>query len=226
MATPGELVKAIAAATGTPEPTVTTHDRILVMAGLRSKGGRGTSAAKVTPRDAAHILVALLGSEHAQDSAETVLRYSDTVEHHHWQSKSHPKDYKPLHGPVFGDLAENHSFLDALEKLIRMATTDAFDEVIGREPLSCQVIVTWPHTQARISLSPYTRGADAWRGAQADYGRYTGYAGGRPAKKPIEKRGPIERSALMYATPIRYVGALLGDRLDKVPLGPKLAGTW
>ena len=227
MASPGELVKAIALATGTPEHTVTTHDRNLVGAGLRTKGGRGTSAAKVTARDAAHILVALLGSEKVQDSVETVLRYSDTVEHHTWNSKRFPKDYKPLDGPVFGDLPENHCFLDALEKLIGMAMSDSFDDVIGREPLYCRVFVTWPHTHARISISPgWQKVEDRRPGAQADYGRYTGYEGGRTPKMPFERQGPIERSAHIYATPIRYIGALLGNRLDKVSLGPKLAGTW
>lgn len=227
MASPGELVKAIALATGTPEHTVTTHDRNLVSAGLRTKGGRGTSAAKVTARDAAHILVALLGSEKVQDSVETVLRYSDTVEHHTWNSKRFPKDYKPLDGPIFGDLPENHCFLDALEKLIGMAMSDSFDEVIGREPLNCQIVVTWPHTHARITVAPLWKGkGHTYDGAQADYGRYTGYEGGRTPKMPFERHGPIERSALMYATPIRYIGALLGNRLDKVSLGPHVAGTW
>lgn len=227
MATPGELVKAIALATGTPEHTVTTHDRSLVAAGLRTKGGRGTSAAKVTARDAAHILVALLGSEKVQDSVETVLRYSDTVEHHTWNSKRFPKEYQPLDGPVFGDLPENHCFLDALEKLIGMAMSDSFDDVIGREPLNCQIFVTWPHTHARINVAPTWKGkGHTYQGAQADYGRHTGYKGGRTPKMPFERHGPIERSAHILATPIRYIGALLGNRLDKVSLGPKLAGTW
>lgn len=227
MATPGELVKAVAKATGTPEPTVTQHDRNIFIAGLRTKGGRGPSAPKVTPRDAAHLLTALLGSERVQDSVETVLRYSDTVESHSWRAKTYPKDYKPLDVPPFDTLPEDHSFIDALERLIELAMSDAYEELFGREPLYCQIFVTWPHTHARITLSPDWRTAAKSRGgAQADYGRYTGYAGGRPPKKPKERHGPIERSAHILATPVRYIGALLGNRLDKVSLENKLAGTW
>lgn len=226
MATPGELVKAIAAATGTPEPTVIQHDRNLVTAGLRTKGGRGPSAPKVTPRDGAHLLTAILGSEQVKDSVETVLRYSDTVEHHGWSARTYPKDYQPLGTPPFDELSEEHSFIDALEKLIAMAMTDAYEELFGREPLNCQVFVTWPHTHARITLSPaWEKVAERRAGTQADYGRYAGYPGGRPAKEPKERGGPIQRSALIYATPIRYIGAVLGGR-PEVSLVPKLAGTW
>jgi hypothetical protein len=62
MATPGELVKCVAEALGIPEPTVVLYDRVLAENGLRSKGGRGTSAAKVTAADAANLLIAIVGS--------------------------------------------------------------------------------------------------------------------------------------------------------------------
>src|SRR5439155_17694246 len=62
MATPGQLVKCIAEALGIPEPTVVQYDRLLAENGLRSKGGRGTSAAKVTAVDAANLLIAIMGS--------------------------------------------------------------------------------------------------------------------------------------------------------------------
>jgi hypothetical protein len=41
VATPGKLVRAVADMLGAPEATVIQHDRNLVAAGLRSKGGRG-----------------------------------------------------------------------------------------------------------------------------------------------------------------------------------------
>ncbi|MDP2376090.1 hypothetical protein [Reyranella sp.] len=234
MATPGELIKAVAKATGTSEPTVTQHDRNLFLAGLRTKGGRGTSAAKVTARDAAHLLTSILGSDQVKDSAETVQRYSDSVEHHNRMFKAHPKEtpkgwtsiYGPVGLPALDSLPEDHSFIDALAVLIGLSMDETYDEIIGREPLSCQIIVGWPRTSARIYLSPDWRGEGKTPGgAQAIYQRYQ-YPGGRRAKPPKERDGPIERSAQIYATPIRYIGALLGDRLDKVSLSPKLAGTW
>lgn len=79
MATPGELVHAIAEALGVPEPTVVVHDRNLVVAGLRTKGGRGRSAAKITANDAANLLIAVAGSTGynaaIKDSASTATAF-------------------------------------------------------------------------------------------------------------------------------------------------------
>ena len=57
---PGSIGEGGSVAMGVSEETVAVHDRNLVVAGLRTKGGRGTSAAKVTPRDAARLFVAVL----------------------------------------------------------------------------------------------------------------------------------------------------------------------
>jgi hypothetical protein len=62
MATPGQLVETTAAILGIPQPTIALYDRVLSEHGLRSKGGRGRSAAKVNARDAAHLLLAVIGS--------------------------------------------------------------------------------------------------------------------------------------------------------------------
>lgn len=98
MASPGELVAAVAAVLGVPQPSVVVHDRNLVVAGLRTKGGRGRSAARVTARDAAGLLIAVAGSSLVRDSVET------------WN------DYAPLHPtggqvqrPVDGGSDINHS---------------------------------------------------------------------------------------------------------------------
>ena len=62
MATPGQLVKAMADTLGISKATVTQYDRVLAEKGLRSRGGRGTSAARITSRDAANLLIALATS--------------------------------------------------------------------------------------------------------------------------------------------------------------------
>jgi len=62
MVTPGQLVKAMADALGISAATVTQYDRVLAENGLRSKGGRGLSAARVTTADAANLLIAIMGS--------------------------------------------------------------------------------------------------------------------------------------------------------------------
>jgi hypothetical protein len=62
MATPGMLVRSIAKTLGVPAPTVTQFDRVLAENGLRSKSGRGNSAAQVTAKDAANLLIAIMAS--------------------------------------------------------------------------------------------------------------------------------------------------------------------
>lgn len=115
MATPGELIQAVAEALGLPKATVIIHDRLLMDAGLRSKHGRGRGAAKVTPRDASHLLVAILGSGQVKDTVATVRRYGGAR-----------VDRKASSATQFGNvgieelavLSREHSFLDALEALV------------------------------------------------------------------------------------------------------------
>lgn len=73
VATPGELVTTVAEVTGVARPTVADIDRRLAAAGLRTVGGRGLSAAKMTAKDAAYLLIALLtGASATEVVAETV----------------------------------------------------------------------------------------------------------------------------------------------------------
>lgn len=136
MATPGELVEVMAKALGVPAPTVVVHDRNLVMAGLRSKGGRGRSAVHVTERDAAHLLTALLGSSQVRDSVHTVKRYAKT---RCVKESSGADGFKRCGIKVLTELGDDHSFLDALEALIIAAGNasvpkDALIEVAALTP--------------------------------------------------------------------------------------------
>jgi hypothetical protein len=195
MATPGELIKLIEAVTEVPKATVTQHDRTLFLAGLRTRGGRGTSAAKVTARDAANLLTAVLASEQVKDSAETVLRYAAALERHKFKL------------PILDTLPEEHSFIDALEALITMAMDETFDKEIGSRPDFCQIFVTWPHTRGHIVISGGVN-----KGPLPLYQRHPD-----PAKNPNDGSSPIQRFAQIDSTPIRYIGALLGERLDRLP---------
>jgi hypothetical protein len=62
MASPGELVAVMADTLGVPRATVVQYDRVLAENGLRSSGGRGLSAAKITAADAANLLISIMGS--------------------------------------------------------------------------------------------------------------------------------------------------------------------
>lgn len=74
MATPGELITAIANILGIPEVTVASYYRSLREGGLVTKGGRGLSAPKMTTRDAVHLLLACGGARFERESAASVVR--------------------------------------------------------------------------------------------------------------------------------------------------------
>jgi hypothetical protein len=64
---------------GVPRATVAQYDRVLAENGLRSSGGRGLSAAKVTAADAANLLIAIMASPISgaaiKDAAKTCKSY-------------------------------------------------------------------------------------------------------------------------------------------------------
>ena len=116
--TPGQLVKAVSIALQVPEETVVVHDRNLVVAGLRTKSGRGPSAAKVTPHDAARLLVATLGSARSKDSVQTVREFETAV------FRSDPFGFPPanIEHPALAELPDGHNFIEALTSLIKAAS--------------------------------------------------------------------------------------------------------
>src|ERR1035437_2127657 len=108
--TPGQLVNAVAIALNVPVETVVQHDRNLVVAGLRTKGGRGHSGAKVTPLEAARLMVAVLGSARVLDSVEAVQAYTE--------ASFHPQAGSSAFDPAIAGLPPNHNFIEALAALI------------------------------------------------------------------------------------------------------------
>ncbi|MEH2505597.1 hypothetical protein V1290_004408 [Bradyrhizobium sp. AZCC 1578] len=114
MATPKQLVHAVATALHVPEATVTVHDRNLSVAGLRSMGGRGRAAAQVTARDAANLLIATAASRNVKDSVESVRVYGNLVSTEKWNWR------------IFPDFASSKvklSLADALSSLVEFAAT-------------------------------------------------------------------------------------------------------
>lgn len=233
MATPGELVKVIASATGEDEATVAQHDRNLVVAGLRTRGGRGRSAAKVTSRDAAMLLTAVLGSHRVKDSAETARRYIETQEHHaHWH-KHYPdklqgmgkanvwEDYRI---PEMAALPLDHTFIDALEVLIALAAEGKLIRHLGdfNTVGGLRIFVTSPGIHARISMHHYDKDAGS-KSVQADYqSNATPPAWMLDPSKLTPADAPKARPALkrmteMDATPVLYVGAQLAGELHQLP---------
>jgi hypothetical protein len=134
MVFPHQLVETVANVLGVPTQTVSQHDRILALKGLRKRGGRGRSSAKVTPVDAANLIIAVVGASISgpvvRDTAINFERYAglsakfDSV---HNDGGSWSSDLKVMQG-----LGAGHSFRDALAALIsafsetRMETTEVF----------------------------------------------------------------------------------------------------
>ncbi|GEM_PF-2662835 len=120
MATPGDLVRSLAAVTPFSEGTIAVHDRHLRTAGLRSTGGRGRSAARVGARDAAVLLVSVLAGGDIVDTADTIRRYMMT------RAQGHRTTARLLRATGISELASlpaDHSFVDAVEMLITAVAT-------------------------------------------------------------------------------------------------------
>ena len=176
MASPGELVKTIADVLGVPEASVVVHDRNLVVAGLRTKGGRGRSAAKMTALDAANLLIGVAASSVVKETVETVQDYADLPSRggetstrkdaHSFDNNGNPPPTWNLPGfpiPALQSLPEHHTFRSALVGLIEAATDGTLrDAIKNLRPFSeehripshwaIEVILWGPYPQAAIRI--------------------------------------------------------------------------
>lgn len=112
MASPMQLVESVASALGVDLSTVVTHDRNLVAAGLRTKGGRGPSAARMTAQDATNLLIAVAGAEQVRESVRAVESFTGLKE---IASRS----------PI-PDLSAGHTYGEALAAFIQAFVDDGF----------------------------------------------------------------------------------------------------
>lgn len=148
MATPKELVIKISEITGVSEETLTVYDRNLSIAGLRSKNGRGRSAAKITAQDAAHLLIAASAiATRAVNSADVVRDHINMISLPYVPDiprvlgePANTVPYKILLKDKgleeFCTLPEQHSFPEAVTTLIAMAQNDRFSFVSEMIPIT------------------------------------------------------------------------------------------
>ncbi|MCX7313709.1 MAG: hypothetical protein NTV56_18790 [Alphaproteobacteria bacterium] len=132
MATPGQLANTLARVLGLglSEPTVAVHSRNLAAAGIRTTGGRGRSAAKMTAADAAALLITAVASPSLRDSVETFKNYSGLftqvgrleIRHKNevleTMTVSPAWDLRFLPVPSITRLGSDHTFIDFLTALI------------------------------------------------------------------------------------------------------------
>jgi hypothetical protein len=110
----GQLVAEVL---GVPETSTASHVRNLREAGLLSKKGRGVTAAHMTTRDAARLLIATAASPNIKDSAETVTSFAK-LENRYGQPKIRFERYASLN--------PDHSFIDALVALLDLVVAGEF----------------------------------------------------------------------------------------------------
>lgn len=146
--TPNQLVKTVAACTGLSEQTVVQHDRNLVVAGLRTKSGRGRSAARVTHLDAARLTVACLGSLRVKDSVDTVLSHEATAMN---LGRSEFAQKRAI--PGIPQPPRNHNFVEMVAAIIQGADSDEMASNFAKaselfSPI--RVTVSYPWTSAEV----------------------------------------------------------------------------
>jgi hypothetical protein len=230
MATPGQLVKCIAEALNIPEPSVVQYDRLLAESGLRSKGGRGTSAAKVTAVDATNLLIAIMGSPVIGASIKPAIEVCRTYGRLPLKvggTSENLKTFRTLGLTTVSKLPTSHTLRDGIAALIEGASVGEsliIDFEDGEEPAS------GPETDWHVSLridSP-TPWADLIADASLGDGTHEGttrYQAGRFVYHNIKRTsgGVFKRRAedfhqtrtVTFRT-IRRIGALLAKQSAKV----------
>jgi len=155
MASPARLVQTLSEATGVSLATLTDIDRKLVKAGLRSKGGRGFNAARMTPLDAARLLTATLASAQTTLAVAAVNRYANTRAD---PSRSSDDLFGASGLADLAGLPHQHSFVNGLSALIASAANGALaEQIAAAKPLSAlpqiEVYAFTRATYGRIRLA-------------------------------------------------------------------------
>ena len=232
MAGPGEMIRTSAEAMDLPEGSVVVYDRKLLTAGLRSKSGRGRSAAKVTARDAAHLLVAILGTAQVKDAVLAARRYQETQPVRHGSAA---EGYAGLGIVELEDLPPEHSFIDALATLIASAAAGSLAAAMRAqaEEINGQVILSPPHIEVAV-LMPGTLGEIRIAGTGTGVSRSVRYAlpdpwrdagGGTPGAaalqawedklKPYQVEGDFRQQRSLSEKTIMRLSALLAPAKEK-----------
>jgi hypothetical protein len=154
VATPGHLVRVMADILGIPEPTVVQHDRNLAAAGLRSKSGRGLSAARVTSLDAANLLISICAASpfgaSVKESITTYERFAMLKAHRGAKLEDFSRVAGPL--PTLGSLRKGHLFRDALAALIDSIAFGEFTFLDGGPTGTVYVSLDDPGPAASIRI--------------------------------------------------------------------------
>ena len=219
MATPGQLVRTVAEVLGIPVATVSQFDRQLAEAGLRTVGGRGPSAAKVTPLDAANLLIALLGPplygpaiKAAQSSCNLFGSLPITST---WRDT---RSFKKVGLPSLAKLPDEHTFREALAALIDGASKGELYFLTGSERTnsdeSFYVTVQYLHPRARVThpsaeiscVSPRISASEPRDRTRLVYHHEKVVKSGDPSKRDLGQ------SRVVSFRTVRALGNLIADK--------------
>lgn len=201
MATPPELMQAVSEATGVPLATVVDIDRWLVKAKLRTKGGRGLNAARMTVLDAARLLTAVLASSQSNRAVEAVECYGQTKPD---KARSTEKLFAGTGLEDLANLPPSHSFVDGLAALITATATGSLAKMGARSFPHIEVFALTQATHGRIRVSGLAGGT----AASIEYaGKSSGHeTRGRKAA------GDLEQSRRITEQTILPVGRLFAEK--------------
>jgi hypothetical protein len=194
MAVSTQLGKCVAEVLGVPETSTASHVRNLREAGLLSKTGRGVTAAQMSTRDAAHLLIATAASLNVKDSADTVSIFSKTESRYAtpWFARD-------------AGLDSDHGFTDALVALLDLVANHKF-----RSPSEFDVEVRFfaPRWRAEIE----TTDPETDLRSIAEYRVPDGPWVKQGRSKKHAPSPDLERQAKFTEITILQVGALIGGR--------------
>jgi hypothetical protein len=143
MATPGMMVGRMAELMGISEVYMGAYDRELAKNGLRSKTGRGTSAARMASDDATNLLLAVMSGGQAKEAAQSVNTYANLTPKFQKLSVTKGRqvismlDYKAKVDSLgfwikrVNDLPVLHGFGELVEALIFAAQSGELERAVG-----------------------------------------------------------------------------------------------
>jgi hypothetical protein len=132
------LSECIAEALGVPTATVLLQMRLVREAGILTQGSRGRNAPSMTAADAAHLLIAVAGTDQVRDSVQAVENFAGL-------RAGGPRPVSPIEG-----LKPGHTFGEALTALVQAFTDGTLE---GAQGLLIDVEMVRPELSAEIEIN-------------------------------------------------------------------------
>lgn len=168
MATPGEMVTAMAKALHVPENSLTLIDRRLQEVGMRKTGGRGRSAPVMGVADIANLLIAAHGFSVVREINEDVEAYAALAASHGCNGKEalgaskgmEPWCFDGISLPALEALPAQHSFGEAVKALI---TDAAYGDIEKARQAGAGIRVSMQSPRKRAAIEVQTGNTRSYR---------------------------------------------------------------